>query len=36
MTIGSKAWREGILDKTKNVASVFRAADLCILSFPAM
>ena len=36
MTIGSKAWREGILDKTTNIASGFRAAGLWPLSFPTM
>ena len=36
MTIGSKTWREGILDKTANIASGFRAAGLWPLSFPAM
>ena len=35
MTIGSKSWREVILDKTTNVASGFRAAGLWPLSFPA-
>ena len=36
MTIGSKSWRELILDKTKNIASLFRAAGLWPLSFPSM
>ena len=36
MIIGSKAWREGLLGKTKNIASVLRSAGLLHLSFPAM
>ena len=28
MTIGSKSWIEGIIDKTTNIASGFRAAGL--------
>ena len=36
MTIGSKTWREGILDKTKNIASGFIASVLWTLSFPDM
>ena len=28
MTIGSKIWIEGILDKTSNIAPVFRASGL--------
>ena len=28
MAIGSKYWREGILDKNTDIASVFRAAGL--------
>ena len=36
MTIGSKYWIEGILDKTTNIASGFRAAGLWPLYFPAM
>ena len=36
MTIGSKAWREGIPDKTTNIASGFRASGLWSWSFPAM
>ena len=36
MTIGSKTWREGILDKTKNIASVFIASVLWNFFFPDM
>ena len=36
MTIGSKTWREGILYKTKNIASVFRTACLWPLYFTSM
>ena len=36
MTIGSKSWRELILDKTTNIYSGFRAAGLWPLSFPVM
>ena len=36
MTIGSKAWREGILDKTTNIASGFISAGLWNLYFTAM
>ena len=36
MDIGSKSWREGILDKTTNIASIFIAAGLWTFSFPAM
>ena len=36
MTIGSKTWSEGILDKNSDIASGFRAAGLWPLSFPAM
>ena len=36
MTIGSKAWRQVILDKTTNIASGFKAAGLWPLSFPDM
>ena len=36
LTIGSKAWREGIEYKTTNVASGFGTAGLWPLSFPAM
>ena len=36
MTIGSKYWIEGILDKTTDIASVFRAAGLRPLSSPVI
>ena len=36
MTIRSKDWREGILDKTINITSGFRAAGMWPLSFPAI
>ena len=36
MTVGSKAWREGIEYKTKNIASGFRASGLWHFSFPSM
>ena len=36
MTIGLKAWREIILDKTTGIASGFIAAGLWPLSFPDM
>ena len=36
MTIGSKAWRKRILDKTSDIASRFRAAGLQPLYFHAM
>ena len=36
MTIRSKYWREGILDKTKNIASGFRGAGLWDFSFVAL
>ena len=36
MTIGSKSWREGIIDKTKIIASWFISAGLWRLSVPAM
>ena len=36
MTIGWKAWRDGILDKATNIASVFRVAVLWPFYFPAM
>ena len=36
MTIGSKAWREVILDKNTNIASIFRVAGMWNLSFPAI
>ena len=36
MTIGSKDWREVILDKTTNIDSGFRAAGMWPLSFPYM
>ena len=36
MTIGSKTCREGILDKTKNIASGFRGAGLWDFSFVAL
>ena len=36
MTIGSKAWKEGIQYKTANIISGFRAPGLWPLSFPAM
>ena len=35
MNIGSKAWREGIKSKTKNIASGFRAPGIWPLYFPA-
>ena len=34
MTIGSKYWREGILDKTKVIDYGFREAGLWLFSFP--
>ena len=36
MTIGSKAWREGTLSKTKDIAYEFKSAGLCPLCFPDM
>ena len=36
MTIGSEVWREVILDKTKNIASVFIVTYIWPLSFPAI
>ena len=36
VTIVPKAWKEGILDKTTNIASGFRSAGLRPLYFPAM
>ena len=36
MTIGSEVWREVILDKTKNIASVFIVTYIWSLSFPAI
>ena len=33
MTIGSKAWRKGILDKTTNISSGFRAAGMWTFIF---
>ena len=36
MTIGSKSWREGILDKTTNIASGFIAAGLWHFYFSDM
>ena len=36
MNIESKAWREGVLDKTTNIDSGFRAAGLWNFSFPAI
>ena len=36
MTIGYKAWREGILDKNTNVDSGFRGAGMWHLYFPSM
>ena len=35
MTISSKAWREGMLAKTTNIASGFKSAGLWPLRFPA-
>ena len=36
MTIMSKAWRKGILDKNTNIYFEFRSAGLWPLSFTAM
>ena len=36
MTIGSKAWREVIESKTKNIVSEFRVAGLWPFSFTSM
>ena len=36
MTVGSKAWREGIEYKTKNIASGFRASGLWPFYFRSM
>ena len=36
MTFGSKVWREGILYKTTNIASVFRAAGMWPFYFHIM
>ena len=36
MNLGSKAWIEGILNKTKNIDSGFRAAGIFLLSFSTM
>ena len=36
MNLGSKAWIEGILNKTKNIDSGFRAAGIFLLYFSTM
>ena len=36
INIGSRSWRERVLDKPTNIASSFRAAGMWTLYFPAM